>query len=129
MKKLLFALLALPLLTGCKEQYEKDIDAYYEEHLNDPSSYERISLDSNPQELTPTSVIILEYANRNDLADILDRMREKYEEEGKDPNKLMGYYLLHEYRAKNKFGAMIKQKDIIYLDKEKNLMSVERYDK
>lgn len=119
MKKI-FIITALSLMmAACQEPYEKAIDDYYADHLNDPSSYELIEMSKQPQVLSPTSMVTLEYADSPDLLDRLDRLREKFKSEGKDPNEVVGYYVIHEYRATNKFGAKVRQKDIVILDLDK----------
>lgn len=125
MKKLLLLLLPL-LLASCQEQYEKAIDEYYQSHLDDPQSYELIEM-SKPQKLTPTSYITFTDGNRKDFYDFLMKFRESYKKQGKDPNEFIGYYVEHEYRTKNSFGAKITHKDRIYFDKElKQIINIER---
>lgn len=130
MKKILTAIALALILTACQEPYEKAIDEYYQEHLNDPSSYELIEMSSTPQVLSPSSMVTLEYGDSPDLLDRLDKMRAHYKKIGKDPREVIGYYVIHEYRAANRFGAKIKQKDIIIFDKDKEtILHVQKYDK
>lgn len=130
MKKIITAIALALMMTACQEPYEKAIDEYYQEHLNDPSSYELIEMSSTPQVLSPSSMVTLEYADSPDLLDRLDKMRVHYKEIGKDPNEVLGYYIIHKYRAANRFGAKVKQKDIIIFNKDKEtILHVQKYDK
>lgn len=127
MKKMLFICLTL-LLASCQEPYEKAIDKYYQSHLKDAGSYEVVSTSNTPQKLTPTSYIVFQYENSGKvLLEKLETFRANCKEQGKDPNEFIGYYVEHEYRAKNSFGAKITHKDRIYFDKElKQIINVER---
>ena len=115
------------LLASCQEPYEKAIDKYYKSHLDDPGSYELIEM-GKPQKLTPTSYIVFQYENSGKvLLEKLETFRANCKKQGKDPNEFIGYYVEHEYRAKNSFGAKITHKDRIYFDKElKQIINVER---
>ena len=127
MKKLILLLLPL-LLAGCKSDYEKAIDEYYQSHLKDATSYEVVSTSETPQKLTPTSYIVFRYENNgSELLKQLEVFRENCKKKGKDPNEHIGYYVEHEYRAKNGFGAKVTHTDRIYFDKEmKQIINVER---
>lgn len=127
MKKMLFICLTL-LLASCQEPYEKAIDKYYQSHLKDAGSYEVVSTSNTPQKLTPTSYIVFQYENSGKvLLEKLETFRAYCKKQGKDPNEFIGYYVEHEYRAKNSFGAKITHKDRIYFDKElKQIINVER---
>lgn len=127
MKKLILLFLPL-LLAGCKSDYEKAIDKYYQSHLKDASSYEVVSTSSTPQKLTPTSYIVFQYENSGKvLLEKLETFRENCKIQGKDPNEHIGYYVEHEYRAKNSFGAKVTHTDRIYFDKNmKQIINVER---
>lgn len=130
MKRIFTAIALALMLTACQEPYKKAIDEYYQEHLNDPSSYELIEMSTPPQVLSPTSMVTLEYGDSPDLLDRLDKVRTHYKEIDEDPNEVLGYYVIHEYRAANRFGAKVKQKDIIIFDKDKEtILHVQKYDK
>lgn len=120
MKKLFAIFILSIILAGCQKPYEKAVDDYYQDNLNDPDSYELISISKKPQVLTPMSLITLTYADDPDLLERIDCLKEVCRNEGKDPNEVLGYYLIHEYRASNRFGAKTKHKDVIFLDKDKN---------
>lgn len=127
MRKLLLLLLPL-LMASCQEQYEKAIDEYYQSHLKDASSYEVVQTSSTPQKLTPTSYIVFQYENSGKLLlEKLETFRTNCKKQGKDPNEHIGYYVEHEYRAKNSFGTKVTHTDRIYFDKElKRIINVER---
>lgn len=132
MKKLL---LLLPLLmASCQKPYEKAIDEYYQSHLHDPSSYELVKM-VGPDSVTVTSLAVFELMRQKDLsleeqADLLSMYLLSLKMEGNDVNKLIGYRVLHEYRATNKVGALTLHRDIVYLDTTLTKVSnVESYDK
>lgn len=132
MKKLL---LLLPLLmASCQKPYEKAIDDYYQSHLDDPSSYELVKM-VGPDSVTVTSLAVFELMRQKDLsqeeqADLLSKYLLSLKMEGNDVNKLIGYRVLHEYRATNKVGALTLHRDIVYLDTTLTKVSnVESYDK
>lgn len=132
MKKLL---LLLPLLmASCQKPYEKAIDEYYQSHLHDPSSYELVKM-VGPDSVTVTSLAVFELMRQKDLsqeeqADLLSKYLLSLKMEGNDVNKLIGYRVLHEYRATNKVGALTLHRDIVYLDTTLTKVSnVESYDK
>lgn len=126
MRKILFICLTL-LLASCQKPYEKAIDEYYQSHLKDPGSYEVVRTSNTPQKLTPTSYIVFLYENSGNLLEKLETFRANCKKQGKDPNEHIGYYVSHEYRAKNSFGAKVTHKDRIYFDKElKQIINVER---
>lgn len=133
MKKILFACLTL-LLASCQEPYEKAIDEYYQSHLHDPSSYELVKM-VGPDSVTVTSLAVFELMRQKDLsleeqADLLSKYLLSLKMEGNDVNKLIGYRVLHEYRATNKVGALTLHRDIVYLDTTLTKVSnVESYDK
>lgn len=133
MKKILFACLTL-LLASCQEPYEKAINEYYQSHLHDPSSYELVKL-SRPDSVTVTSLAVFELMRQKDLsqeeqAALLSKYLLSLKMEGEDVNKLIGYRVLHEYRATNKVGALTLHRDFVYLDTTLTKVSnVERYDK
>lgn len=125
MRKILFICLTL-LLASCQKPYEKAIDKYYQSHLDDPGSYELIEM-GKPQKLTPTSYIVFLYENSGNLLEKLETFRANCKKQGKDPNEHIGYYVEHEYRATNRFGAKVKHFDRVHLDKElKQVIIVER---
>ncbi len=128
MKKLLLALLALPILTGCKEQYEKDIEAYYKENMKDYSNYERVSL-SEPSIITHLIFPNDAYSYTVDHDDYIEFIKENCKRDDKDPNEFLGYYVIHEYLTRNEDGKKVGFKDIIYLSETKRLLNVEEYNK
>lgn len=133
MRKILFICLTL-LLASCQKPYEKAIDEYYQSHLHDPSSYELVKM-VGPDSVTVTSLAVFELMRQKDLsqeeqADLLSKYLLSLKMEGNDVNKLIGYRVLHEYRATNKVGALTLHRDIVYLDTTLTKVSnVESYDK
>lgn len=133
MRKILFICLTL-LLASCQKPYEKAIDKYYQSHLHDPSSYELVKM-VGPDSVTVTSLAVFELMRQKDLsqeeqADLLSKYLLSLKMEGNDVNKLIGYRVLHEYRATNKVGALTLHRDIVYLDTTLTKVSnVESYDK
>ena len=120
MRKIFLLLVLLLPLCSCQQQYEKEIEEYYQTHLNDPDSYELVYMSDRPQVLTPSCFIVFEYENDEPtlLLAELDKFIANCKVKGKDHNEHIGYYVEHEYRAKNKFGAMVLQKDRIFFNKE-----------
>lgn len=127
-KIFVFALLFACTLTfvSCKKDYEKQVDEYYSTHLNDPSSYECISMSDPLQVLTPISLITIMYGDDKDILEKVDAARKAIKSEGKDPNEVIGYYVIHEYRANNAFGAKIKQEDVVFFSKDKKIIDVRK---
>ena len=121
-----FLLACTLVFASCKKDYEKQVDEYYSTHLNDPSSYECISMSDPLQVLTPISLITIIYGDDKDILEKVDAARETLKSEGKDPNEVIGYYVIHKYRANNAFGAKIKQEDVVFFNKEKKIIDVRK---
>lgn len=131
MKKLF--LLCFPLLwVACQEPYEKAIDAYYESHLHDPSSYELVKM-YGPDSVTVTSAAVDMFSMQKDLTENdrtlgLTKYLLDLQARGADVNAFIGYRVIHEYRAKNKMGALTLHRDFIYLDKSmEKIADVKQY--
>ncbi len=100
------------LVCGCKPTFEKTIEAYLNENLKDPKSYECIEL-GEPKKYTPMARGIewmLEEKKQgrlhpDSLATHLEKIKVNFEANGTDPYKLLGWEIAHKYRAKNSFGA------------------------
>lgn len=64
---------------------------------------------------------------KSELLKRLEVFRENCKKKGEDPNEHIGYYITHEYRAKNSFGVKVTHTDRIYFDKAlKQIINVER---
>lgn len=133
MKKMFFVCLTL-LLASCQEPYEKAIDEYYQSHLHDPSSYELVKM-VGPDSVTVTSAAVDMFLMQTDLTDEertlgLTRYLLQLKSKGKDVDAFVGYRFIHEYRAKNKVGALTLHRDLIYFDKTMTkIADVQQYGK
>lgn len=121
-----FLLACTLLFASCKKDYEKQVDEYYSTHLNDPLSYECISISDPLQILTPISLTTIMYGDDKDVLEKVNAVRENLKSEGKDPNEVIGYYLIHKYRANNAFGAKVKQEDIVFFNKDKKITDIKK---
>lgn len=126
MKKMFIIITLAMMLTACQEPYEKAIDEYYQEHLKDPSGYERIKI-SKLQEVTPTTMFIWSHEDEPDLEAKLSKFIDDFRRDGKDPQEHWGWYVSHKYRAANSFGGKTVCEDrIVFDDKGENIVRVER---
>lgn len=133
MRKVLPLIAVFIMLVGCKENYEKAVDNYIQEHFNDPSSYECVEL-GKPQQLT-----VILYAmeqvrtigeaegwSADSIFNKIMELRPYLEAKGDDPDKVLFRYVEHTYRAKNAMGAKILHKEKWYLNDD--LTNVTRID-
>ena len=133
MRKVLFMLLALLALTGCKEKHEKLIDEYLEAHLKDPDSYQNIKL-GKPDLITPMSMAIAECLERKKTGEFsfdtinvfLDHWKQHLERSGINPYDTLGWEVSHRYRAKNSFGATDIVEVVYTFDKNMNRITEAR---
>lgn len=109
------AMAACVLLGSCtktpEQKAEALIEAYMQNHLKDPASYECIK-QSNLGKVTPmmraVPMIINECTKRNwnDSIDVFTaRYKQQLIDAGKDPYEHMGWSMTVKYRAKNSFGG------------------------
>ena len=126
MKKAIIIIALSLMMAACQEPYEKAIDDYYKEHLNDPSSYECIKI-SKLQEVTPTTMFVWSHEDDPDLDVKLSKFVDDFRRDGRDPQEHWGWYATHEYRAANSFGGKTVCKDrVVFDDEGENIVRVER---
>lgn len=126
MKKFLIITALAMMMTACQEPYEKAIDEYYQEHLKDPSSYERIKI-SKLQKITPITMFIWSHRDDPDLGTKVSKFVDDYRRDGKDPQEHWGWYVSHKYRAANSFGGKTVCEDrIVFDDEGEYIIKVER---
>lgn len=127
MRKVLFMFLAILVLSGCKEKYERVIDDYLEAHLKDPSSYQNVEI-GKPGIITPMSMAISECLKRKEAGefslDTLNTFLEHWKaylvKSGTNPYDTLGWEVEHRYRAKNSFGATDLYNVVYVFDKDMN---------
>lgn len=126
-KFLKVAILAvLVSFTACTKTPEQRaqamIEGYMAEHLNDPASFELVKY-GNLGEHTPMSRAFVLITNecitrhQSDSIDIyLERFKDNYVKQGKDPYEVLGWEMSCKYRANNAYGAKILQEQTFMFD-------------
>lgn len=144
MKKILILMAAVSLLCGCSNQQQK-AEKFIKEHIaktiGDPKSYEPIEFSDlyahchlSEFDDSKYNEQLKQYANeRNDLilagdnagaAEILNKisqLSDKIEKERKlfIPKEEVGlYYIIHEFRASNEYGALTKYCNVYIFDNQ-----------
>lgn len=134
MRKILFVLCLIALITGCKPSYEKAIDNYLNEHLKDPKSYKCIEM-GKPGIITPMSKAFVETVKRAKAGDFpmdsinskLKQIKLMFESKGINPYDTLGWEISHKYRAKNSYGAYeIEEVSYIFDKKLHNINDIKK---
>lgn len=118
MKAQVTTICCLLILAACSggQQYEKTINAYLQENLKNPGSYQNVEM-GQPGKVTLMSTAFLELnlaaqageMPRDSVNSKLEQIKAAYTRDGLDPYQILGWTVRHKYRAANSFGAVVLQ--------------------